>query len=497
MSTEARDRVGVIEKRGIEPVPDSERHGTAIEMFWLFFAINMGVLSITVGATLFTVYGLSLLQVLLATLLGVIPAFAIVGLIATAGKRGGAPGLTLSRAIFGFRGNWGPTFISWVVFVGWEIISCTTAAFALMAILGALGLQPSVPLTVVCVLVVIAITAVIGIFGHATVIWIQKWITIIFGTMTAVIVGFLLPTVNWSGVFTHPPAPAPAVAAGVGFVVAASGLTYLTAGADYARYFPKSVPAGRVVGATILSATPLVVLFAMGCLMAMGDNSLASASDPVSAIGAALPPWLLIPFLLTAMAGLITGADLGMYSSGLNLISAGIKVRRATAVAIDTVVIIAGALYITVVAQDFFGPFTTFLTLVAVPVAGWAAIFLVDLAGRKDYDPVALLDNTVTGRYWYHGGVNLPATLSWVLSIVLGSLFTRAASGEAEWFSGPMSGTWVGRNGFSWLITMISAALLYLVLRAVFRQESRIDPPAERQHAPAAAVIDRSGSATS
>ena len=35
------DRVGAVETRGIEPVPDTERHGHAGQMFWTWFAANI------------------------------------------------------------------------------------------------------------------------------------------------------------------------------------------------------------------------------------------------------------------------------------------------------------------------------------------------------------------------------------------------------------------------------------------------------------------------
>jgi purine-cytosine permease-like protein len=210
------------------------------------------------------------------------------------------------------------------------------------------------------------------------------------------------------------------------------------------------------------SAVPLVVLVSMGALMAIGNGTLAAADDPVAAIGAALPDWMLVPYLLTAVFGLIAGADLSMYSSGLNLITGGIKVRRATAVGVDAVLITAGGLYITVVAQDFYGPFTTFLTLLAVPLTAWAGVVLADMTGRRAYDPVALIDTAPGSGYWYTGGVQIPAVASWLIAIVLGVLCTRAGG----WFAGPLAGTWIGRNSLGWLVAGVTGAVLYGATRS-------------------------------
>lgn len=465
-----KSRVGVIETRGIEPVPDEERRGRPLGLFWMWFGANMGVLGITLGAVLVAFEGLNVIQSVVVSLLGVCLSFLLVGVLSTAGKRGGAPGLTLSRAVFGVRGNWGPTLVSWLGFVGWETAICTTASFALLAVLQLIGIPAGVVTTVICVLLVVLIAAGIGLFGHATIMWIQKWLTWLFGALTLVVIAFLAVTVDWAAAFALPAAPLEKIITGIGFIAAGTGIGWLSAGADYARYLPRATPSRRIVVATVAGAgIPLVVLISMGALMGSGKGGadLAAASDPVGAIGASLPPWMLVPYLLAAVAGLIASADLSMYSSGLNLLTGGIKVRRTTAVAVDATLITIGGLYITVIAQDFYGPFTTFLTLLAVPLTAWAAIFAVDMAGRASYEPAALLDTSPGSRYFYTGGVSWPAIGAWLVAIVLGVLFTRAASGDAVLFAGPLSDSWIGANGLGWLVAGVTGAVLYAVARAV------------------------------
>jgi nucleobase:cation symporter-1, NCS1 family len=445
------DRVGVIETRGIEPVPDAERHGRPRGLFWMWFGANMGVLGITLGAALVTFDGLNVVQAGVVAVVGAAGSFLLVGVLSTAGRRGGAPGLTLSRAVFGVRGNYGPTLVSWLGFVGWETVTCTTAAYALLAVLGRLHVPAGTGTTVVCVLVTVLIAAGIGLFGHATIMWIQKWLTWVFGGLTLVVIAFLAPTVDWSGAIGRPAGPATTVVAGIGFIAAGTGLGWLSAGADYARYLPRTAPSRAIVGATVLgSAVPLVVLISMGALMASGDSDLAAANDPVAAIGAALPGWMLVPYLLTAVFGLIAAADLSMYSSGLNLLTGGVRVRRSTAVVVDAVLITVGGLYITVIARDFYGPFTTFLTLLAVPLTAWAAVFLVDMIRRDGYAEEALTDTRPGSRYWYTGGLHVPAVAAWLAGIVLGLLCTRVA------------GSWTGSLG--WLVAGVTAAIVYPIL---------------------------------
>jgi purine-cytosine permease-like protein len=478
MSRASREHVGVIETRGIDPVPNQERHGKPLDLFWMWFGANMGVLGITMGAALVTFNGLNVVQSVIVSALGAAGSFLLVGMLSTAGKRGGAPGLTLSRAVFGVRGNWGPTLVSWLGFVGWETVMCTTAAFALLAVLGLFGIQATTILTAACVVIIVAIAALIGLFGHATIMWIQKWLTWVFGALTIIVVAFLAVTVNWTTVFARPAGSWTAVMGGIGFIAAGTGLGWLSAGPDYTRYLPRAVRSSRVVTASVLGASiPLVLLLAMGALMAVGDGKLASANDPVAAIGAALPGWMSFPYLVTAVFGLIAAADLSMYSSGLNLITGGIKVTRASAVIVDAVLINIGGLYITVVAQDFYGPFITFLTLLAVPLTAWAGVFLVDMIGRHWYDPDGLVDTAAGSRYWYQRGVSMPALGAWLLATAFGVFFTRAQAGDSVWFAGPWSDTWVGEHALGWFVAGACGALLYPAFRMLGRQQTDFTEP--------------------
>jgi purine-cytosine permease-like protein len=94
-----------LETRGIEPVPDDERNGNPLQLFWVWFAANISILGLPLGATLVVFTGLNIWQALIVALVGAAGSFAIVGIVSIAGKRGGAPSLTLSRATFGVRGN--------------------------------------------------------------------------------------------------------------------------------------------------------------------------------------------------------------------------------------------------------------------------------------------------------------------------------------------------------------------------------------------------------
>lgn len=327
----------------------------------------------------------------------------------------------------------------------------------------AFGIGRNTVLTLVCLLVFITCTLLISGLGHATIMWINKWATVVFGVLNLVVMGFLVATVDWSKVLHVPAGPSSGVIAGVGFIAAGTGIGWANAGADYARYLPREIPGRRLIGASAFGAgIPLVLLISLGSLLSAGDRTLATSSDPVAAINAMLPSWMAIPYLIAAFGGLLMSNHLSTYSAGLTMITLGLRVPRTAAVALDVVLMFAGGIYFMLIAGDFYGPFSTFLTLLAVPISAWIGVIAVDSLRGRTYAPEALMDTTRTSRYWYSGGFHLPAVLGWAAAIVAGLLFTKASTSETDvWFAGPLSGTWFGVNGLGWAISMVVGAAAY------------------------------------
>ncbi|MEV4810903.1 purine-cytosine permease family protein [Micromonospora avicenniae] len=460
------NRVGAIETRGIEPVPSTERTGGPGQLFWVWFAANISILGLPLGATLVALRGMNIWQALLVAAIGSFGSFALVGLISVAGKWGGAPSMTLSRAIFGPRGNHGPTVISWLSRVGWETVNTTTAAYALLALLDiAFGLTANPVLTVISLLAFVALTLVVSGLGHATLVWIQQWATYVFGALNIVVAAFLITRVDWHAVLDAPAAPLSVVIAGIGVIAAGTGIGWANAGADMARYQHRNVPGGRIVAAASAGAgIPLFLLIGLGGLLSAGDGTLASASDPVSAIQVMLPSWMAVPYLLAAFGGLLLSNNLSVYSAGLTMITLGIRTRRVVAVGLDIVLTLAGGIYFMLIAGNFYGPFITFISLLAVPITAWVAVFLADMLFRRDYDPRGLMDTSRTSAYWYHGGFRWSAVLPWLAGTVVGLLFlTASTSADDVWFSGPLADSWLGTNGLGWVAAFVVAGALYLL----------------------------------
>ena len=328
-SPNAGHSAGQLETRGIEPVPENECNGDPLQLFWVWFAANISILGLPLGATLVAFHQLAIWQVVIVALIGAAGSFAVVGVISIAGRRGRAPSLTLSRAIFGVRGNIGPTLVSLISRVGWETVNTTTAAFVLLALSSIVFNTPAEAkhapwLTLLCIGIFTVLTLCVSGLGHATLLLIQKWATYVFGALNLLVGGFLCATIDWQTVFSASPAPLSAVIIGIGIMAAGTGIGWANAGADMSRYQKRSVRASQLIASAAWGAgIPLVLLISLGGLLSVGNHDLASATDPIAAIRNMLPSWMAVPYLLSAFGGLLLSNHLSVYSAGLTTLTLG------------------------------------------------------------------------------------------------------------------------------------------------------------------------------
>jgi purine-cytosine permease-like protein len=306
------------------------------------------------------------------------------------------------------------------------------------------------------------LTATVSVIGHAFILSIQKWATWIFGALTLFVAIYLVTTVNWSVLLSHRSGSASSFIVAIGTIAAGTGIGWVNSGADMARYQKTSVK-GRslVLTAAAGAGIPLVVVIGVGSILTAGGSGLASASDPIAAVRTALPTWVSVPYLIAAFAGLLMSNNLSVYSAGLTTITLGVRIPRTYAVILDIVVTTSGAMWFMLGSGGFYGPFVTFISLLAVPLTAWTGVFLVDMIVRKHYDADALLNLSKESRYWYWHGMNVPAVTSWLIGLIVGFLFVTArVSDTVVWFAGPLANTVIGKNGLAWLVSLLLAGAL-------------------------------------
>lgn len=423
MSEINRNETWKVESTGIDRVPDAEQTGKPIELFWVWSAANIGILGVVYGAIV-VAFGLSFIQSILAALAGV-ASFILVGYTSFAGKRGRTSTLTLSRVIFGLKGNIAPTTFSWINLMGWEAVNVITGTLTLAALFQAAGMSASHSLTAFSLLLFGGLTIAVSLLGQNTVVWMQSWFSRIFGTMTLIVVLYIVFTTEWSKVLSLPAGSwltgfLPAVSV----IAAGTGISWAIAGADYSRYqsphsSDKSIFAAVVGGASL----PLILLMFTGILLSVQLPDLASSANPIALIGSVLPQWMAIPYLLAATAGIVTIAVLSLYSASLNLLTLGVKVKQSLAVSIDAVLVLGIAIYVLFISEDFLGPFISFLVFCGVFLAAWVAIFILDytkLRRHHGYDA-----NALYGLNGQNRGVRKIPLFCWFFGAFCGLLVTK------------------------------------------------------------------------
>jgi purine-cytosine permease-like protein len=375
----ARPPLIAAETADLGPTPLESRTGRASRMFWLWFAGTSSLISVGVGATLF-VLGLSLRQLLVATLIGVALSFLPLGLGTLAGKWSGQPTLVISRATFGMVGNVIPTAIALLVKLFWGSVLLWLAGSAAGSLTDA-EQWPGSPAAATAVALVVTIVAAVAVasVGFALLARVQLVLTVVSAVLIVLMLAATWRQVDPVRALAVPDALWTHVVTGAVLVFSYVGLAWAMSSAEVARYQrPLSSGGGAMLWATFGAAVPPFVLVSYGGLLAASHPELAGelARDPVAAlVRLGLPGWYPVPLLLAVGLSLISALVLIVYSAGFTLDALGVRLgrRRSTLVTGAAIAVAGGVLAAT--GADLSTVIRGFPTLLSVPVAAWVGVF--------------------------------------------------------------------------------------------------------------------------
>lgn len=469
-----------LELNGPNVIDESERGGNARSLFWPWAGANVSLLALSYGA-FFLGFGISFRQATIAAIIGTIGSFLLVGISSLAGKRSNAPTMVLSRASFGVKGSMLPGALSYLIFVGWETVLVSLATLATGTVFARVGGIDNNLALILGFVLAVSLTVFGGVLGFSVIMKLQKFLTVFTIVMTVVYIILTLDNLNWGAINAIPDGSFQAFIGAVIFGVTGIGLGWVNAAADYSRYLPRTVSSKAVVGWTVLGASivPIIlVIYGAALSGSSKDLSEAIAMDPIGALTTLLPTWFLIPFALIAILGLVGGAILDLYSSGLALVSIGVPIKRHLAAIIDATIMLVGTIYIVWIADNFFYPFQGFLITLGVPVAVWSAIFVADVVVRKKaYSQIDLFDPQ--GIY---GSVNKASIMLMVIGSIIGWGFvTNTFAPWLEWqgyfltLIGGKDGAWAYSNvGVIFALLIGFFGHLLLSARKIRAQESAL-----------------------
>lgn len=447
------------EARGIEIVSDADRHGNPRDLFAVWAAPSISVLSFAVGATL-TLLGLeiwqSLLVIVTANLLWILP-----GIVAVSGPAAGTSGSVIQRAIYGIRGN-----KVVIAFYGWFIsgvflaLNWVASSFMGAELLTRLHWM-SKPLALVVVTIVVAgITLLVAIYGHALILRTYSYVSAALLVIFLLVSGYIARDIDFGFQQPEPLHGLPLWSAlTIGFAILASSPLSFSNSADMARYLPRDTRPWRIVVATALGgAIPGIVFTAVGALMATAVSPEAISLGIEYAMLDLIPGWLGPLFVLGVVITTIALNGMTTYTASMAFQSIGVPIRRIPSAVVIGVLGAAFTLYL-VNATSLLDAVNLMLQLLILISAPTIAVYVMDILLRRNrYDGPGLFIDNSSGPFWFHGGWSLAGLSSAVIGAVIGSLFMTT-----EVFTGPIAAA-TGFLDLSVPVSLAVSAGLYAVL---------------------------------
>ncbi|ADG99432.1 permease for cytosine/purines uracil thiamine allantoin [Segniliparus rotundus DSM 44985] len=374
-----------VERQGTAQVPAYERSGTPFSHTRVWAAASLNPFVVSYGFFVID-FGLSWPWAVCVVLVGCVAGYVLLGFVAALGPAAGQPTMALSRRVFGTAGNVLPCSISYVALLGWGAVNLVLAVLTAVAfndrfVHGAAG-----HVRLVCFVVLASAVVTAAVCGYRLIMALQPWFACV---AAAAVAGYVFLTGSLvqlpEGILR--PSCAQLVGATV-FVIAAGGLAWVMAGADYSRYLPESSKVRSVrVWTAIGGGLPSAALMLYGVLLCASRPDVGEEvrRNPVGALADVAPAWYGPVFLLVAMVGFTSNAAVNLYSSGLNLLALGAPLRQPAAMAASGALTVAAGGHVVFVSPKFSATFESVLDLLGVPIAAWCAVFLVAAASTADW----------------------------------------------------------------------------------------------------------------
>src|SRR5262245_60028397 len=463
------DRVFSVEQHGLDPIPVGDRHGSPRELFWTWLGGAYNYVALAAGA-LPILFGLSLWQALLAVLIGNVMGAVVFGLCAIHGPHTATATIVNTRAALGHKGNLLAAAISFFSVAGWVAVNSVLAAFALIQLLGVAGIVLNDVTKAILVGVVLIVQMAIAIYGHATVVALERVFAIASGILLTGLLIFVLPQIDWM----KPAAAEMAGSTTIGTWLLALGvmfagpLSWANYASDYSRYLPEDTDWKQVA---LYSGLGMGVANVLGGLIGALLATLVDMNDPLANIPSILPVWYLVAFLAAVLWGTVANNVLNLYTAGLGLLALRIRTQRWIAV---LVVGIGAAIltYIAIFVYNFMSLYAQWLTLTLAFLSPWVAILLMDYWLRRGHYDVSGLHTWGVGAYWFRNGVNWRALGIYILGIVAALAF----SNSTLWAS-PLAVEYLGGADLSLFVgLLLTGTLYYLVEGRRIRGAERAKP---------------------
>jgi NCS1 family nucleobase:cation symporter-1 len=449
----------------IQPIPADQRHGTARDLFTVWFGSNLMLLTIVTGGLAVTVYGLPFLPAVAALAVGNLVGAVFMALHSAQGATLGVPQMIQTRGQFGSLGSLLVVGIVIVMYVGFLASNLVLGGQALAGLVPGLSDVPGIALVGVLGLVaaiygydlIHAYTRVMTYLSGAVLLLAVLWIVWVHGLPANLLERNAF---NWAGFLGT-------ISTGALWQIA-----YAPYVSDYSRYMPQDTGARPAFwasywGCTLGSFLPMT----LGALVGLAAPGIGLVAG-LTALTAGIAPVVLIVFSV----GVAAANAINLYCGALSALTFGQTVfprwspgpqARTVMAVLFFVLSLLGAL---LGKASFLANYEHFILLLLYVLVPWTAINLVDyyLLRHGEYDVPSFFrqDGGIYGR------VNGPAVVCYVFGILIQLPFI-----SAELYTGPIARA-LGGVDLSWIVGLIVTSSVYYWL-------------AKRSQSHAAAVVAR------
>jgi len=450
-----RERATRLEISTIQPIGLDQRHGTARDLFTVWFGSNIMLLTVVTGGLAVTTFKLPFAAAVLALVIGNMAGAIFMALHAAQGPTLGVPQMVQTRGQFGSLGSLlvvGIVIIMYVGFLASNLVLCGESLASLLP-----GITDTPGIVVVGIISVIA-----AIYGYDLIHAYTRLMSYVAGIVLVVAIGWII--------WVHG-LPADFLARnafnGSGFLgtISAAALwqiAYAPYVSDYTRYMPRDTgvrPAfwASYWGCTLGSLLPMILGAMVG--LAAPKGSLVAG---LAALTHGITPLVLIVFSVSIASANAMNLYCGALSSltfGQTLIpywSPGPKARVVISIILFGFSVAAALLS----KESFLANYESFILILLYVLVPWTAINLVDYYllrhGRYDIASFFRQDGGIYGR------VNAPAVTCYVVGILVQLPFIHSAL-----YTGPVARA-MGGIDLSWIVglAVTSPAYYWLAKRS-------------------------------
>ncbi len=431
---------GAVERKGIEPVREAERHGSPRWVFALWFSANLQYSALAVGVTATAFFGLGLIPAALALLAGHAIGCVFLGATAGMGPGTGTPQLVQARAPFGHSGNTLPVVLNLLLAIGYFAVNTVLASYVAVALFHTTFLSS--------LLAVLAMVTAIALVGHDLVHRVSQLVSPVMGAMFVLLTWFAFARAHLDvagRVGAVPGGTAGAVMLTV-TIGAARTFGWCTAASDFTRYLPRAVPTRRVrLAAGLGAGVSGLWMYLTGAAV----GTFVSPVSPADLVTRTAPAWLGGAALAALLIASVFASTVDVYAASLDLLVAGVRLRRWQAAAVvgalGGVAGWAAGRHESAVFEDF----QNFLVAMSYWLGPWIAIVLVDyfLVRHTRLDVELLYDPG------HRVGPGLPAL---VFGVLVAVAFMRNPV-----FVGPAAGAFPEIGDIAYWVGGVAAGCLY------------------------------------